>query len=165
MKMLAMALMVGAMSMPVMAQEARFESFPTVKGEYDEMYINGNQTDFSLWSPEAEEVELLLYANENTVTPFKTLMLTRQPDGRWKGSVSGNLIGKFYTFRVKHNGKWLAETPGIWAKAAGTNGQAMRSSSSELIPTGEMRLTEKVPLVMVPVLSNRMVFTLESASR
>jgi pullulanase len=31
-------------------------------------------------------------------------------------------MGKFYTFQVKINGKWLDETPGIWAKAVGING-------------------------------------------
>ncbi len=122
MKVLAMALMVGALNLPALAQEEKYESFPVVEGEYEEVSVNGNHTDFALWSPEAEEVELLLYANENIASPFKTLMLTRQSDGRWTGSVSGNLIGKFYTFRVKYDGRWLAETPGIWAKATGTNG-------------------------------------------
>jgi pullulanase len=33
------------------------------------------------------------------------------------------LHGKFYTFNVKIDGKWLGDTPGIMAKAVGVNGQ------------------------------------------
>lgn len=33
------------------------------------------------------------------------------------------LKGKFYTFNVKVNGKWLGDTPGIMAKAVGVNGK------------------------------------------
>ena len=38
-------------------------------------------------------------------------------------SVDKPLYGKFYTFTIKHDGKWLDETPGVWAKAVGTNGK------------------------------------------
>lgn len=30
--------------------------------------------------------------------------------------------GSFYTFQIRIGGKWLDETPGIWAKAVGVNG-------------------------------------------
>jgi pullulanase len=47
-----------------------------------------------------------------------------QPDrnGTWFYKIDDDLKGKFYTFQVKINDSWLAETPGIWAKAAGVNG-------------------------------------------
>lgn len=32
-------------------------------------------------------------------------------------------MGKFYTFNVKINDKWLGDTPGINAKAVGVNGK------------------------------------------
>ena len=43
--------------------------------------------------------------------------------GVWRYATEGNLLGKFYTFQIKYNGKWLDETPGIWAKALGVNGE------------------------------------------
>ncbi|MDE6339428.1 MAG: type I pullulanase [Muribaculaceae bacterium] len=53
-------------------------------------------------------------------------MLTMTPDrtnGTWFASLPEKLYGKFYTFEVRHNGKWLQETPGVWAKAVGVNGR------------------------------------------
>lgn len=43
-------------------------------------------------------------------------------DGTWRIAVERDLNGSFYTFQIEKEGKWLAETPGIWAKAVGING-------------------------------------------
>lgn len=43
--------------------------------------------------------------------------------GTWRASVPEQLYGKFYTFQIKYDGKWLDETPGVWAKAVGINGK------------------------------------------
>ena len=45
-------------------------------------------------------------------------------DGIWNTSIKEDLKGKFYTFNVKVNGKWLGDTPGIMAKAVGVNGKS-----------------------------------------
>ena len=44
-------------------------------------------------------------------------------NGTWNISIKEDLKGKFYTFNVKVNGKWLGDTPGIMAKAVGVNGK------------------------------------------
>ena len=36
--------------------------------------------------------------------------------------MSEDLKGSFYTFQIRIGDKWLDETPGIWAKAVGVNG-------------------------------------------
>ena len=43
-------------------------------------------------------------------------------DGVWRTRVNRDLKGSFYTFQIEKDGKWLDETPGIWAKAVGING-------------------------------------------
>jgi len=48
--------------------------------------------------------------------------MKRAERGTWRVSVPEKLYGKFYTFAVTVDGKRLAETPGVWAKATGTNG-------------------------------------------
>ena len=54
----------------------------------------------------------------------QALSLSPQPDGTWTATVKGrDLKGTYYTFRVKACGKWLSETPGIFAKAVSLNGQ------------------------------------------
>ncbi len=42
--------------------------------------------------------------------------------GTWRIHIDRDLKGSFYTFQIEKNGKWLNETPGIWAKAVGING-------------------------------------------
>ena len=49
--------------------------------------------------------------------------MKRGEKGTWRASVPEQLYGKFYTFQIKYDGKWLDETPGVWAKAVGINGK------------------------------------------
>ncbi len=49
--------------------------------------------------------------------------MQKSDHGTWRASDPKQLYGKFYTFQIKYNGKWLDETPGVWAKAVGINGQ------------------------------------------
>ena len=100
-----------------------YEEYPMKKGSLDEMVWSPKATSFSLWAPAAEEVVLSLYDEGNgDAAPFKTLNMRHHRDGSWTAKVKGNLEGKFYTFKIKDNGEFLAESPGIMAKAVGVNG-------------------------------------------
>lgn len=104
--------------------DERFKSFPTYSGDDLELKIDSFGTHFRLWSPEAESVRLNLYNNGATGKPYRTLDMTPdRSNGTWFISLPEQLYGKFYTFEVKHDGKWLDETPGVWAKAVGVNGK------------------------------------------
>ena len=115
-----------AMSAPVvMAQadrDAVLNSFPAYNGEDLEMSITDKGVDFALWSPETQEVVVNIYPTDRNSKSIETINLVKGANGVWRGKATGDYIGKYYTFRVKHNGRWLAETPGVWAKAVGTNG-------------------------------------------
>lgn len=87
-----------------------------------EMTYSPAATRFALWSPEADSVCVRLYDDALGGKPHDTITLDR--DGEmWTKTVRGNLKGQYYTFRVKCQGRWLAESPGVWAKAVGVNGQ------------------------------------------
>jgi len=103
--------------------DARFEEFATYDGNDLELVVNSTGTHFTLWSPEAEDAKVFLYPTDRNSAPIDTLTMSRGKNGTWRASVPQQLYGKFYTFRIKYNGKWLAETPGVWAKALGTNGE------------------------------------------
>lgn len=103
--------------------DQKYLSFPTYNGDDLEMVVNNSGTHFALWSPEAQDAEVRLYASGLNGEPFKILPMAKTENGVWRVSVPEQLYGKFYTFRIKHNGKWLDETPGIWAKAVGANGK------------------------------------------
>ena len=88
-----------------------------------EMEYSPIETKFTLWAPTAEEVRVLLYDSGNEGSAYQTLSLEMGEDGIWNTSIKEDLKGKFYTFNVKVNGKWLGDTPGIMAKAVGVNGK------------------------------------------
>ncbi len=124
----AMALfMTAASQLSVSAQSAydnRFAEYPTYNGDDLELNVKGKSTVFNLWSPKADQVQLNLYANGHTGKAYKTVEMKLNPaTGVWSVEEPEPLYGKFYTFRVKQNGKWLDETPGVWAKAVGVNGK------------------------------------------
>ena len=79
-------------------------------------------TVFTVWAGPAKAVELNLYS-EPLGGEAKTLKMRPVNDGFWQIKVKGNLLGQFYTFRTKTDGKWNLEAPGIFAKALGINGE------------------------------------------
>ena len=100
-----------------------FEEYPIPEGKLVEMEYSPIETKFTLWAPSAEEVRVLLYDSGNEGSAYQTLSLEMGEDGIWNTSIKEDLKGKFYTFNVKVNGKWLGDTPGIMAKAVGVNGK------------------------------------------
>lgn len=100
-----------------------FESYPVREGELTEMDYSPSETKFSLWSPVADEVKVLLYESGHEGSAYGTHNMERGDDGTWTVTIKEDLHGKFYTFNVKVNGKWLGDTPGIMAKAVGVNGR------------------------------------------
>lgn len=121
--MLSAALLCG---MPAYANvtdmETAYASLPAYNGDDLELKVDNMGTHFTLWSPQAQAAQVLLYDTDRNTPSTQTLDMTKSDNGTWRVTVPSQLYGKFYTFRIKHNGKWLDETPGVWAKAVGTNG-------------------------------------------
>lgn len=101
----------------------RFQAWPSYGGADLEMTVDPTGTRFALWSPEAEAARVYLYNTDRNTSAIDTLEMTRGDRGVWRAAVAQPLYGKFYTFSIKHHGQWLAETPGVWARAVGTNGE------------------------------------------
>lgn len=104
--------------------DAQFISWPTYEGGDLELSVNSTGTHFRLWSPKAEAARVRLYDHGRGGDAYRTLDMTKNADnGTWTATVPQQLYGKYYTFQIKHNGRWLDETPGVWAKAVGANGK------------------------------------------
>ncbi len=108
-------------SMPAYADD--YDSWPTYNGNDLELSVTPQGAKFTLWSPTAEAAQVLIYPTDRNSAATDTLQMAKADKGTWRASLPGNNYGKFYTFRIRHNGKWLKETPGVWAKAVGTNGE------------------------------------------
>ena len=92
------------------------------KDTYEECVYTDSKTEFALWAPTADAVELLLYSDGLEGEAYQKLAMRLCREGLWKKTVREDLEGKFYTFRVKQSGEWLPETQGIAPKAVGVNG-------------------------------------------
>lgn len=103
--------------------DRQFETYPLYNGDDLELKVNDSGTHFRLWSPKAQDAVVNLYNDGRTGKPFRVLPMKFHPEnGTWTASVSEKLYGKFYTFKILHDGVWKNETPGVWAKAVGANG-------------------------------------------
>lgn len=103
--------------------DEQFVSYPSYSGDDLELLVDASGTHFRLWSPKASAARVNLYHNGRAGAPYLTLPMTFDPlTGTWSASAPGQLYGKYYTFQIEQGGKWLAETPGVWAKAVGING-------------------------------------------
>jgi len=102
--------------------DKQYSSWPVYSGNDLELSVDDRGTNFRLWSPRAEAVDVLLYNSDRNTPAIDTIAMKRSEQGTWQVSVPEKLYGKFYTFAVTVDGKRMAETPGIWAKAVGTNG-------------------------------------------
>jgi pullulanase len=103
--------------------DAVYSTFESYNGNDLELVVDNAGTHFTLWSPEAQAARVMIYPTDRNSAAIDTLSMTRGERGTWRASVAQPLYGKFYTFSIKYHDKWLAETPGVWAKAVGTNGE------------------------------------------
>ena len=103
--------------------EAEYLTWPVYSGDDLELKVDNNGTHFTLWSPKADAAQVLIYDADRNTAPIDIIDMKRSDYGTWRASVSEKLYGRFYTFRVTVGGRQLAQTPGVWAKAVGTNGE------------------------------------------
>lgn len=118
------AMLAGSQAASAQSQyDEQFAAYPTYQGTDLELTVNDSGTHFKLWSPKATKAFVNLYDNGRTGINYLTLLMDFDPaTGTWSASVPEKLYGKFYTFQIEYDGKILAETPGVWAKAVGVNG-------------------------------------------
>lgn len=99
-----------------------FDKYPSYYGSDLEVVYTPEQSTFTLWAPTASKVRLNLYAAGDGGNPEEQIEMNAADDGTWRINIDRDLKGKFYTFQIEKDGEWLKETPGIWAKAVGVNG-------------------------------------------
>lgn len=100
-----------------------FEDYPVPTGDLTEMEYTPTKSTFSFWSPNADEVRLMLFRNGESGHAYRTVHLQPGSDGMWSAVVEENLLNQYYTFNVKIKEKWHGDTPGLNAHAVSANGK------------------------------------------
>ena len=113
--------------------------------QFQEMQYTPQSTTFRLFAPnDAKTVKLRIYDQGQGGKALKTVKMSRTADEQWTATVKGDLMGRFYTFDIGRG-----ETPGVFAKAVGVNGQ--RGAIIDLKATNpEGWATDKRPVVKSP---------------
>lgn len=118
----AITMMTSCQTTPV--ADGDYDNYPAYKGDDLEMTVGENGTKFTLWSPTADSAVVRIYNEGLGGEPIETRYMTRKNQQEpWRVAFDEALYGKFYTFSIHHNGAWLNETPGAYARAVGVNGR------------------------------------------
>lgn len=99
-----------------------FDKYPCYYGNDLELVYTPEKSVFTLWAPTASQARLNLYSSGEGGEPDEQIEMKKADDGTWRIDIDRDLKGSFYTFQIEKDGEWLEETPGIWAKAVGVNG-------------------------------------------
>ena len=106
-------------------------------GELGVIYSK-NSSEFKLWAPLSEEVQLILYGKEyNNLEANKTIIKMNKEDrGVWRVIIDEDLNGEYYNYLVRNNGKTY-ESVDPYAKAVSINGEKSMVIDMEITnPTG-----------------------------
>ena len=106
-------------------------------GELGVIYSK-NSSEFKLWAPLSEEVQLILYGKEyNNLDANKTIIKMNKEDrGVWRVIIDEDLNGEYYNYLVRNNGK-TCESVDPYAKAVSINGEKSMVIDMEITnPTG-----------------------------
>jgi pullulanase len=100
-----------------------YDRYPIYSGKDLGLRYSPAASAFRIWSPIAEQARLIIYTNDSSVIPFKTVDLTRGPAGTWWTNLTGDWNGFRYVFTVRIDDRWRKETPDPYARAVGLNGE------------------------------------------
>lgn len=103
---------------------ASVDEYPVKKGSCTEVNYSPSKTEFSVWAPNSDSVILRLYSAFDAVEPIEVIRMEYRADGSYVARKHGDLKGLYYTFACYDARQQMGvlETPGIFAKAVGQNG-------------------------------------------
>lgn len=107
------------------ASDSNTESNANANKASEDLWLSYSpeSTTFKIWSPDADKVRLNLYKESEGGAIDQQYFMEMDAQGVYKKTLEGDWQGTYYTFEVMMDGKWLGETPGIYAQAVGVNGR------------------------------------------
>jgi pullulanase len=105
------------------AQDSQYKNYPVYTGNDLGLSYSPTHSFFRIYAPTAQQVQLLFYNEGENGTQTSQVNMKKDVKGTWVADQQGNLKGKYYSFRVMINNKWMNEVPDPYAKAVGINGK------------------------------------------
>ncbi len=120
---LAIALLAGAPARRDSSAPSSYDRYPVYTGRDLGLRYNHAASAVRIWSPTAQQAQLLLYTDDRSAVACKVVDLDKGPEGSWGIRLKGDWKGYRYTFRVRIDGAWRKEVPDPYARAVGVNGK------------------------------------------
>ncbi|NRB62988.1 MAG: type I pullulanase [Saprospiraceae bacterium] len=114
--------LVTACQTPAMLYQS-FAEYPIYTGDDLGLTYSPNESQFRVWSPSAEAVQLHIYDHDLDGKPIRTVALDPSESGTWYVKLKGDLAGKYYAFQTQQKGVWLQEVADPYVRAVGANGK------------------------------------------
>ena len=111
------------LTLPDYFSSAEFEDAYTYTGDDLGVTLVDGSTQFRVWAPTAEKVELNIYAEGNGGSPEQTTAMQKDVKGTWVLVANGNLSGKYYTYNAYFDGKTNKDIVDPYARTVGVNGK------------------------------------------
>lgn len=119
------------------SQTVSYSKYPVYTGKDLGLTYSKSKSVFKIWTPTAENAQLLIYKNGTGGDVEQRLAMQKGENGTWWTVLTGDQRGKFYAFRVLIKGEWKNEVPDPYATAVGVNGErAMVVDLSDTNPVG-----------------------------
>jgi len=100
-----------------------YDGYPVYSGKDLGLRYSPAASAFRIWAPTAQQARVVLYANDSSTIPFKSVDLTKGTAGTWWTNLKGDWYGFRYVFTVRIDDQWHRETPDPYARAVGLNGK------------------------------------------
>jgi len=104
-------------------QTKDFSSYPVYTGTDLGLSYTPRQSSFRIWSPPADNAQLLIYKDGLIDTPSRIIQMKKSVAGTWTTTLPGDQRGTLYAFRVHIKNKWSNAVPDPYAKAVGVTGK------------------------------------------
>src|SRR5258706_2414362 len=105
------------------SQTKNYDSYPVYNGSDLGLSYSVKKSSFRIWSPPADNAQLLIYKDGVTDTASQIIQMKKSVVGTWTAVLPGDQKGKLYAFRVHIDNKWSNAVPDPYAKAVGVNGK------------------------------------------
>ncbi len=110
-------------TLPDYFSSAEFEEEFTYDGDDLGAIVENGGTNFRVWAPTAEKVELNIYAAGNGGDAESVVTMEKAEKGTWVAAADGDLSGKYYTYTAYFDGKVNKDIVDPYARTTGVNGK------------------------------------------
>jgi len=98
------------------------DGYPVYHGNDLGVNYTRDKTTFRIWAPSASEIIVRIYDQGIEGNMLESHNMKADKDGTWKLELKGDRKNQYYTLQARFGDEWKNETPDMYAKAVGVNG-------------------------------------------